>query len=164
TTFDASNHFPEDILKIEKFEPHKVWTAILNDADQGYPYLKRFTFEPSARPQRYLGDNEKSELLYLSDVEGARISLAFGGADSFRPEMEVTAREFVAVKSFRAKGKRLTTWALERITDLEPLPDSNPADAGEEEEEEHASEPEAPEPEKSDEELRDEILGQNRLF
>ncbi|MDE6178410.1 MAG: DNA gyrase/topoisomerase IV subunit A, partial [Duncaniella sp.] len=123
TTFDASNHFPEDILKIEKFEPHKVWTAILNDADQGYPYLKRFTFEPSARPQRYLGDNEKSELLYLSDVEGARISLAFGGADSFRPEMEVTAREFVAVKSFRAKGKRLTTWALERITDLEPLPD-----------------------------------------
>ncbi|MDE5728388.1 MAG: DNA gyrase/topoisomerase IV subunit A [Duncaniella sp.] len=164
TTFDASNHFPEDILKIEKFEPHKVWTAILNDADQGYPYLKRFTFEPSARPQRYLGDNEKSELLYLSDVEGARISLAFGGADSFRPEMEVTAREFVAVKSFRAKGKRLTTWALERITDLEPLPDSNPADAGEEEEEERASEPEAPEPEKSDEELRDEILGQNRLF
>jgi len=163
TTFDASNHFPEDILRIEKFEPHKVWTAILNDADQGYPYLKRFTFEPSAKLQRYLGDNEKSELLYLSDVEGARISVTFGGADAFRPEMEVTAREFVAVKSFRAKGKRLTTWAIDKISDLEPLPDSNPADA-EGEDEDTDAEPEAPEPEKSDEELRDEILGQNRLF
>ncbi|MDE5750391.1 MAG: DNA gyrase/topoisomerase IV subunit A [Duncaniella sp.] len=163
TTFEATNHFPEDILKIEKLAPHKVWTAILDDADQGYPYLKRFTFEPSAKSQRYLGDNEKSTLLYLSDVDGARVEVTFGGADSFRPAMEVVARDFVAVKSFRAKGKRLTTWTLGTIRDLEPLPDSNPAD--EAEEETAPDEPAAPaEPEKSDEEVRDEILGQNRLF
>ena len=79
STFDASNHYPDNILRIEKFDPHKVWTAILNDADQKYPYLKRFTFEPSAKTQRYLGENEKSELIMLSDEPGLRIEVTFGG-------------------------------------------------------------------------------------
>ncbi|MDE6269691.1 MAG: DNA gyrase/topoisomerase IV subunit A, partial [Muribaculaceae bacterium] len=59
TGFEATNHYDQDdILRIEKFNPHTVWTAILNDADQGYPYIKRFNFEPSARKQRFLGENE----------------------------------------------------------------------------------------------------------
>ena len=163
STFDATNHYPDNILRIEKFSPHKVWTAILNDADQKFPYLKRFTFEPTAKPVRYLGENEKSTLLYLTDVEGARVEVTFGGGDSFRPAMEVTMREFVAVKSLRAKGKRLTTWEIDKINELEPLPDETVAD-----EEANPDLPEADdtplEPEKSDEEVRDEIIGQNRLF
>ena len=47
--------------------------------------------------------------------------MTFGGADSVRPPLEVTAREFVAVKSYKAKGKRLTTYAVDHITELEPL-------------------------------------------
>ena len=74
STFEASNHYPDNILRIEKFNSHKVWTAVLNDADQKYPYLKRFTFEASAKPQRFLGENEKSTLLLLSDVPGLRFA------------------------------------------------------------------------------------------
>lgn len=168
SSFDISNHYPDNILRIEKFDPRKVWTAILDDADQKYPYLKRFGFEPSAKPQRFLGDNEKSRLLYLSDVEGARVEISFGGDDSFRPAMEVIAREFVAVKSFRAKGKRLTTWQLDTIRELEPLPDSRYSDESDQSEQPDPSEPsdtpEAVEADRSDEEVRDEIIGQNRLF
>lgn len=168
SSFDISNHYPDNILRIEKFDPRKVWTAILDDADQKYPYLKRFGFEPSAKPQRFLGDNEKSRLLYLSDVEGARVEVTFGGDDSFRPAMEVIAREFVAVKSFRAKGKRLTTWQLDTIRELEPLPDSRYSDESDRSEQPDPSEPsdtqEAVEADRSDEEVRDEIIGQNRLF
>lgn len=168
SSFDISNHYPDNILRIEKFDPRKVWTAILDDADQKYPYLKRFGFEPSAKPQRFLGDNEKSRLLYLSDVEGARVEVTFGGDDSFRPAMEVIAREFVAVKSFRAKGKRLTTWQLDTIRELEPLPDSRYSDESDRSEQPDPSEPsdtpEAIEADRSDEEVRDEIIGQNRLF
>ena len=168
SSFDISNHYPDNILRIEKFDPRKVWTAILDDADQKYPYLKRFGFEPSAKPQRFLGDNEKSRLLYLSDVEGARVEVSFGGDDSFRPAMEVIAREFVAVKSFRAKGKRLTTWQLDTIRELEPLPDSRYSDESDRSEQPDPSEPsdtpEAIEADRSDEEVRDEIIGQNRLF
>ncbi len=167
SSFDATNHYPDNIMRIEKFHPHKVWTAILNDADQGYPYLKRFTFEPSAKPQRFLGENEKSTLILLSDEEGARFRLDFGGADSVRPSLEVVAREFVAVKSFKAKGKRLTTFTLADVAELEPLL-SEPLDEEDDDEANEVSPEETdttvdPD-EKSDDEVRDELTGQQRLF
>lgn len=164
SSFDVSNHYPEDILRIEKLDHHKVWTAILYDADQKYPYLKRFTFEPSTKPQRYLGDNEKSRLMLLSDEPGLHVEVMFGGADAVRPPLDVVAAEFVAVKSFKAKGKRLTTFAIDHITELEPVAvpeaevpeDDTPAP-------DDADDPEIEE-EKSDDEIRDEITGQQRLF
>lgn len=163
STFDVSNHYPEDILRIEKFDNHKVWTAILDDADQKYPYLKRFTFEPSSKPQRYLGDNEKSRLLLLSDEPGLHLRVTFGGADAVRPPLEFVASEFIAVKSFKAKGKRLTTYVIQSIDELEPVAVAPP-----EVEETDPETPSLPDPEieeeKSDDEIRDEITGQQRLF
>lgn len=166
SSFDASNHYPENILRIEKYNPRKAWTAILNDADQGYPYLKRFTFEPTAKPQRYLGENEKSTLILLSDVGGLRVEVTYAGADSVRPPFEVTAREFVAVKSYKAKGKRLTTYAIDKVTELEPLEDPDPGEEFEGQSEENDTPENAGEEftEKSDDEVRDELTGQTRLF
>ena len=165
SSFDSSNHYPDNILRIEKFEPGKVWTAILNDADQGFPYLKRFTFEPSARSQRWLSDNPASSLIALSDIEGVRWELSFGGADSFRPAVEIVAREFIAVKSFRAKGKRLTTWTIGELSELEPLPaDDSPLPDSSEISDPAESPTTADFTEQSDEEIRDEIIGQQRLF
>ena len=166
STFDASNHYPENILRIEKYNSHKAWTAILNDADQGYPYLKRFTFEPTTKPQRYLGENENSTLILLSDTAGLRVEVAYAGADSVRPPLEVVAREFVAVKSYKAKGKRLTTYAIDRVTELEPLEDPEIGEEFEEESDENTTRENATEEfiEKSDDEIRDELTGQTRLF
>ncbi|MDE5928933.1 MAG: DNA gyrase/topoisomerase IV subunit A, partial [Muribaculaceae bacterium] len=110
STFDATNHYEDNILRIEKFRPDRVWTAVLYDADQGYPYLKRFTFEVSSRRQRYLGENPDSRLILLTDTPGARFEVTFGGSDSFREAMTVDAAEFIGTKSFKAKGKRLTTF------------------------------------------------------
>ncbi|MDE6485469.1 MAG: DNA gyrase/topoisomerase IV subunit A [Duncaniella sp.] len=164
TSFEASNHYPENILLIEKFDSSKVWTAVLNDADQGYPYLKRFTFEASSRPQRYLGDNEKSTLIALTDAPGARFLLTFGGDDAFRGTLEVIASEFVAVKSYKAKGKRLTTFSLESVTELEPIAVEEPQEVEAEEIEISDDENADTEPERSDDEVRDELTGQHRLF
>lgn len=165
SSFDASNHYPENIFRIEKFNAHKVWTAILNDADQKFPYLKRFTFEPTAKPQRFLGENEKSSLLLLSDEPGLRIEITFGGADAVRPPLEIVASEFVAVKSFKAKGKRLTTYVIDHLTELEPVAvqQIEPEDS---EEDSDSSEAEriVDTEVKSDDEVRDEITGQQRLF
>lgn len=163
SSYDVANHYEDNILRIEKFRPATVWTAVLNDADQGnYPYLKRFKFEPTARRQRYLGDNDKSKLILLTDAPGARIEVKFGGADEFREPLIIVASEFVAEKSYKAKGKRLTTYNVASIEEIEPV----------EVEEEQVEEIEAvdteisspAEPEKSDEEIRDEILGQQRIF
>ena len=168
STFEASNHYPDNIIRIEKYVPHKAWTAILNDADQGYPYLKRFTFEPTSRPQRYLGENEKSTLLLLSDEPGLRVEVTFAGADAVRPPLEITARDFVAVKSYKAKGKRLTTYPIDRITELEPVEMPGVDDDDDEETPQTAEGTETSESagyeERSDDEVRDEITGQTRLF
>lgn len=162
TGFQTTNHYDPDILRIEKFDPDKVWTAILNDADQGFPYIKRFRFEPSARKQRYLTDNEKSTLIALSDNYGAMFRIVFGGGDDFREPLTVDADEFIGIKSFKARGKRLTTYTVESIEELEPkqieetpvpeLPDDSEVSES------------SDESEQSDQEIRDEFSGQQRLF
>ena len=164
TNFDVTNHYEDNILRIEKFDPEKVWTAILFDADQGYTYIKRFTFEPSPRKQRYLTENPESRLIILSDKPGARFEVTFSEGDSFREPLEVIAQDFIGVKSFKAKGKRLTTFSYSEIKELEPieLPAeelADPEDAVETPEEDTPTAPEV-----SDQEIIDEITGQKRLF
>ena len=164
SSFDAGNHYEDNILRIEKFRQGHVWTAVLNDADQGFPYLKRFTFEPTAKKQRFLGENEKSTLIALSDELGARFEVKFGGGDEFRGSIIVDAIEFIAVKSYKAKGKRLSNYNIESITEIEPR------EIEEDEQEPQIAEGESPEegeelePERSDDEVRDEINGQQRIF
>ena len=120
TTYDAENHYEEGILRIEKYREGVVWTAVLNDADQGFTYIKRFTLESNAKKQRMIGDNLKSELLLLTDERYPRFEVKFGGADSFREPMIIDAEEYIGVKSFKAKGKRVSNWAIESITAIEP--------------------------------------------
>ena len=120
--FDLNNHYDSDIMILEKYDPEKVWTAVLYDADQqNYPYLKRFCFEQSTKRQNFLGENKQNELLLLTSEIYPRINVVFGGHDSFREPMIVDAGEFVGVKSFKAKGKRLTTFAIDKIEELEPI-------------------------------------------
>ncbi|MDE6229401.1 MAG: DNA gyrase/topoisomerase IV subunit A [Muribaculaceae bacterium] len=161
TSFDATNHYDEPILRIERFRPNVVWTAVLNDADQGYPYIKRFKFEPSAKKQRFVGESAASELMLLSDVAGVRLRVEFGGADDFREPLEIVAAEFIGLKSFKAKGKRLTTYTIGSLTELEPAEVDEPEVEDVEAEEVESSEP--VEPDLSDDEVRDSLLGQERL-
>lgn len=165
SSFDAANHYEDNILRIELFRPGHVWTAVLYDADQqGFPYLKRFVFEPSAKKQSFIGDNPKSELIVLSDQPGARFDITFGGDDAFRGSLTVTAPEFIAVKSFRAKGKRLTNYAIESVTEIEPVV-TDEVDADETPDTDNDSEIiDDPEANKSEDEVRDEITGQQRIF
>jgi len=141
TNFDVNNHYEENILAIEKFDPGKVWTAVLFDADnQGYPYLKRFIMEATKRKQNFLGENTLSRLVLLTDQVYPRIRVNYGGADEFRGSEEIDAEQFIAVKGFKAKGKRISTWQIGSIEELEPLRFPEP-----EEEEEDEAPPSSPE-------------------
>lgn len=121
TGFSEENHYDDNILRIEKFRKGKVWTLALNDAELGYPYLKRFEFEPSKNPQRFVGNTPESSIILLTDTPYPRLLVKFGGNDSVRPDLEIDAEEFIAVKGFKAKGKRITTYQLGEITELEPI-------------------------------------------
>ena len=122
TDFDLNNHFEDNIELIEKYDPHKVWTAVLLDADNsGYPYLKRFMLEARKTPQNFVGENSESNLLLLTDTSYPYLRVTFGGADSVRPPMEIDAEQFVGVKGFKAKGKRIAVWQVDKVEELEPL-------------------------------------------
>lgn len=135
TNFDLNNHYePTGIMRIEKFDAHKVWTAVLYDADQqNFPYVKRFNFErcTQARMQSFMGENPRSQFVLLSDNVYPRLQITFGGADAYRDPMEVDVSTYIGVKSFKAKGKRLTTCTVDKIEELEPLRFPTSADEAE---------------------------------
>ena len=165
TNFDLNNHYDDGIRVLEKYDPNKVWTAVLYDADQqNYPYIKRFCFEATARKQNYLGENKNSSLILLTDECYPRLEVVFGGHDNFREPMVVEADEFIAVKGFKAKGKRLTTYTIETINELEPTRQPEPSQ--ETEEQETDEEPEILDPDhgKSEGDILDELTGQMKLF
>lgn len=131
TNFDVSNHYETDLLRIEKFEAEKVFTAVLYDAgQQHFPYMKRFCFErcTAARRQNFLGEYEASQLILLSGEAYPRVRVVYGGDDAFRGEMEVDAESFIGVKGFKAKGKRITTLEVAQFEELPPLRFPEPQD------------------------------------
>ena len=163
TNFDLNNHYEQGIRIIEKFDANKVWSAALYDADQqGYPYLKRFTFEASAKKLNYLGENKNNRLIQLTDVVYPRIQVTFGGADKFREPLEIDVEEFIGIKSYKAKGKRMTTFEVESIVELEPL--RFPIEEKEPEEVLEEIVNEDPDQDKSESDIIDEITGQMKLF
>ncbi len=171
TNFDPNNHYEDNILRLEKWDEHKVWTAILYDADnQGYPYIKRFTMDATKRHQNFMGENPNCKLILLTDTAFPRLKVTYGGVDAVRPAEEIDAEQFIAQKSFKAKGKRLTTWKIESIEELEPTRFPEPTeenDGSEGNAEDNDSEPEEnldPDAGKSQQQVIDELTGQTSLF
>lgn len=169
TNFDINNHYEDNIKIIEKFDAEKVWSAVLFDADQsGYPYVKRFLMEATARKQNYIGENPDSNLVILTEQVYPRIKVTFGDADAFRDPMEIDVEQFISVKGFKAKGKRITTFAVDKIEELEPtrFPEAEKEDDNDNNNAEDDTEEDVEDPDngKSQSQIIDEITGQLNLF
>lgn len=172
TNFDSNNHYDGDILRIEKYDSKKVWTAVVYDADnQNYPYLKRFYMEESKKHQSFVGDNPNSRLILLTDQVYPRINVVYGGADAARGNEEIDCEQFVGVKGFKAKGKRITTYTVEKIEELEPTRFPEVQDNGDDDSSDGsggtANDPAEnldPDAGKSQRQVIDEITGQLELF
>ena len=168
TGFDTNIHFEDNIMRIEKYDANKIWTAVLFDKDQnGFAYIKRFPLDAVARHQNYLGDNAENELLLLTDTPYPHIRVTMGGADGFREPMEIEADEFIGVKSFKAKGKRITTFQVESVEELEPtkkpvVDEENNPDP--ENQEDNSPDVTDPDEGKSQQDVADEMTGQLHLF
>lgn len=145
SNIDVNNHYEDTIDCIEKWDENKVWTAVLYDADNdNYPYVKRFCMEASKRHQNMLGENPNSQLLILTDVVYPRLQVTFKGEDADRPALEIDVDSFIGVKRFKAKGKRITTFDVDTIEELEPtrFPEPEPEPV-KEPEDDNSQEPEA---------------------
>ena len=168
TNFDVNNHYEDNILRLEKWDEEKVWTAILFDADNdGYAYVKRFTMDATKNHQNFLGDNPASRLILLTDTVYPRIQVVYGGEDKDHAPEEIDAEQFIGRKSFKAKGKRLTMLNVDRIEELEPLrvPETKTGE-GEGNGDAEAVDEEDLDPDagKSQQQVIDEMTGQLNLF
>jgi len=121
TGFDLANHYEDNILLIEKFRPEKVYSAVYWDAEQNYYYVKRFMIEESEKPQCLINENPESKLVSLTEVEYPRFEIHFGGRHKARENEIIEVAEFIGIKSYKAKGKRLTSYTVDNILEIEPV-------------------------------------------
>ncbi|MFV0396645.1 MAG: DNA gyrase/topoisomerase IV subunit A, partial [Bacteroidales bacterium] len=163
SSYELSNHYEDNLLFVEKFDANKIWSLAFYDAEQNYYYIKRFQFEASNRKQLFIGETSGSKMVLLSQQGYPRFEVTFGGGDSFRQPLEIDVEEFIGVKSFKARGKRISTYLVDTVTELEPLrfPEEQPA--------EEMNDPESEEEPQQEEEINekdllDEITGQLKLF
>jgi topoisomerase-4 subunit A len=166
TNFDVNNHYEDNILKLEKWDEHKIWTAVLYDADnEGYPYVKRFTMDASKKHQNLMGDNINSKLVLLTDVAFPRIQITYGGVDAIRPAEIIDAEQYIGQKSFKAKGKRISIYKIDKIEELEPTRFPEPeTEEDTDNEKKEVVENLDPDAGKSQQQVIDEITGQLSLF
>lgn len=134
SNYELSNHFEDDLLFIEKFDSSKIYSAIYFDGEQKQYYLKRFAFEATDKPTNFTAEEPGSRLVAISGEVRPRFEIKYGGPHKTRPTDIIVADEFITVKGCKAKGKRLTTYDVSKITEIEPL------------EPPQAPEPEEPEP------------------
>lgn len=148
TGFDLSNHFEENILIIEKFRPGAVYSAAYWDAEQKFYYVKRFLIEESEKPLCFINEDPESKLISITEVEYPRFEIRFGGKHKDRTNEIIEVAEFIGVKSYKAKGRRLTSFMVDNIQEIEPvvIKESQPPveDEQEEEEQPHNDKPSDP--------------------
>jgi len=116
TGYDIGHHFPEDTVKVEKYDPEKIYTvAYWDDAQKRY-YLKRFAAEISDRLSHFVDEeNPKSHSVAMSDDSNPALEIIYGGKSAQRPSDVIDAAEFIAVKSHKAKGKRLSNLEVAKV-------------------------------------------------
>ena len=124
TDFSDSIHIEENLLRIEKNEPRKIWTAVYYDADQKYHYIKRFSIEEDQKRENILGENPKNELLLLTDTYYPRLLIGRQEKGGELRTTEIDVEEFALVKSIRARGKRIAPYLIDQVEELPPLKES----------------------------------------
>ena len=124
TDFSDSIHIEENLLRIEKNEPRKIWTAVYYDADQKYHYIKRFSIEEDQKRENILGENSKNELLLLTDTYYPRLLIGRQEKGGELRTTEIDVEEFALVKSVRARGKRIASYLIDQVEELPPLKES----------------------------------------
>ena len=118
--FDLSNHFNDGILLIEKFDPGKILTAVYFDAEQSFYYVKRFEIDESQKETGFIGEFPGNRLVSFTWVSHPRLELVFGGKNEGREPEVIDVDEFIGIKSYKAKGKRLSIYEISQINELEP--------------------------------------------
>lgn len=118
---DLATHFDEGIVRIEKYESGRVYSVVYFDLDQKHHYIKRFVADINGKPQSYFPDDSKCEFVAISTQDYPRLHLSFGGKQKHRADEEIDVESFIGIKGFKARGKRLSNYEINKVEELEPI-------------------------------------------
>ncbi len=122
TSFDVSNRYQGEVIKVEKFDPNKTYTALYYDAAAKAFYVKRFSFVLSDNtPLSFIAPGSKSYLVALSEDKHPQFQVIFGGKYEHRDPENIDAEEYIAKKGYAAKGKKCHQYDLKEVKFIEPL-------------------------------------------
>ena len=122
TSFDLSNRYQGELLKIEKLDVNKTYTALYYDKSVSSFYVKRFSFDVSDNtPVSFISEAKGSYLVAISDDKHPQFEITFGGKHEHREAELVDAEEFIAKKGIQAKGKRVSAMDVKSVKFGEPL-------------------------------------------
>lgn len=121
TSFDLSTHFEEDMILIEKYDPEKIYTAVYQEYETKQYYIKRFKAELTDKKVEFVEAPDK--LVLFSADHFPRLELHFDMKQKIKgtEQEEILAHEFIGVKGYKAKGKRISVYVVDKILWLEPL-------------------------------------------
>lgn len=122
TSFDVSNRYQGEVIKIEKFDPNKTYTALYYDGAAKALYVKRFSFVLSDNtPLSFIAVGSKSHLVDISEDRHPQFQVIFGGKYEHRDPENIDAEEYIAKKGYSAKGKKCHQYDLKDVRFIEPL-------------------------------------------
>ena len=122
TSFDLSSRYVGDILKIEKLDINKTYTALYYDKGVEAFYVKRFSFDVSDNtPVSFISDSKGSYLVEVSDDKHPQVEITFGGRHEHRDPEKIDAEEFIGKKGLQAKGKKTSQYDVKKVQFIEPL-------------------------------------------
>ncbi len=125
TSYNLENRYEGEVIRIQKYDPEAVWSLVYFEGEQDYYYLKRFKIEEVTAPTSLIGEDKKSYFVAISEADNAQFEITFGGKNKDRNPEIIEAQEFISLKSQRARGKRLSTYEVEKIEEVpQPQPES----------------------------------------
>ena len=122
TSFDLSNRYQGELLKIEKLDLNKTYTVLYYDKSVSSFYVKRFSFDVSDNtPVSFISEAKGSYLVAISEDKHPQFEITFGGKHEHREAEAVDAEEFIAKKGLQAKGKRVSAMDVKSVKFIEPI-------------------------------------------
>lgn len=119
--YDSSLYFPENLMFIEKYDVNRAYSVVYWDNTQKFFYLKRFICEDSDKLNKFIDDEDGSHMIVYSRDSFPQIRVSFGGNNANREEEIIDVEQFIGIKGYKAKGKRITTYKVDEIVFIEPL-------------------------------------------
>ncbi len=140
TGYDVGHHFPEDTTRVEKYDSAKIYSVIYWDSVAKFYYVKRFMAEANDKMSWFVDEeNPKSKAIALTDEPRPAMEVVYGGVHATKPSDVIDVAEFIGVKGYKAKGKRVTTYEVEKLRFIPsyfaPTPTEPEGEQGEQEKE-----------------------------